>query len=109
MSFNQWFWKYGYILIVPVALLYFWFAGSAERDAQAHVNPAVFSAFKKIERDCNAEDFDKQSASCSSIYKHKKECTKVTVKCNSLTYYNFLKDRGFNLPPYYKEGYSPNQ
>lgn len=106
MNLSQWFWKYGYILIVPVALLFFWFDGSEERNAQAHVNPAVFISFDKIESDCNAEEFDKQSALCTQIYQHKKECTKVTVRCNSLTYYDFLKDSGFDLPPYYQEGFN---
>ena len=45
MNKSQWFWQYGYILIVPVALLFFWFNGSAERNDQAHVNPAVFAFF----------------------------------------------------------------
>lgn len=106
MSLSQWFWKYGYISIVPIALLFFWFNGSAERDAQAHVNPAVFTFFDKVERDCNEEGFDNQSVLCTDIYKHKKECTQVTRKCNSLTYYNFLKENGFNLPEYYRKGYT---
>jgi len=107
MSFSRWFWKYGYLLIIPVALLFFWFDGSAERDAQGYVNPEVFSAFDKIETDCNAEDFDQQSASCASIYRFKKECTQVTKKCNSLTYYEFLKSSGFTLPVYYQADYKP--
>ncbi len=107
MDKSQWFWKYGYILIVPVALLFFWFDGSAERNAQDNVSLAVFAAFEKIEDDCNAEEFDNQSTLCSSIYKHKKECTQVTRRCNSLTYYDFLKSKGFELPPYYQPGYTP--
>ena len=107
MNFNQWFWKYGYILIVPVALLFFWLNGSDERRNQAHVNPAVFAYFEKIENDCNAEEFDKQSVLCAQIYKHKKECKQVTKKCNSLTFYNYLKSLDLDLPPYYEEGYVP--
>ena len=107
MSFSQWFWKYGYILIVPVTLLIFWFSGSDERGDQSHVNEAVFTTFSKIEKDCNAEDFDNQSATCSKIYKHKSECKQVTRKCSSLTYYQFLKDIGYDLPPYYQSGYTP--
>jgi len=107
MKFSPWFWKYGYILIVPVALLFFWFSGSDDRGNQAHTNPDVFAFFDEIERDCNAEDFDNQSTECAKIYKHKGECKQVTRKCNSLTYYNFLKSIGFDLPPYYEEGYNP--
>ena len=107
MNFSQWFWKYGYILIVPVVLSFFWFSGSDEREDQGHVNPEVFSYFKQIENDCNAEGFDQQSTLCTKIYKHKKECKQVTRKCNSLTYYKFLKSNGFELPKYYQDGYEP--
>jgi len=107
MSTSQWFWKYGYILIVPVVLLFFWLDGSDQRKNQAHTNPAVFVYFQKIEADCNAENFDHQSSLCSEIFKHKKECKQVTRKCNSLTYYNFLKQLGFELPEYYEEGFIP--
>jgi len=107
MNLSQWFWKYGYILIIPVALLYFWVSGSDERTNQGHVNPEVFAYFEKVERDCNAESFESQSANCASIYKHKKECKQVTRKCNSLTYYNHLKSIGFNVPEYYEPGFVP--
>jgi len=107
MFSRQWFWKYGYLLIVPVGLLFFWFLGSADRTNQENVNPEVFVEFKKIEANCHAEDFSQQSSQCTAIYKFKKECKQVTRKCNSLTYYEFLASKGFVLPPYYPANYTP--
>jgi len=106
---SQWFWKYGYLLVVPVALVFFWLNGSADRTNQDNVNPEVFVAFNKIETDCNAENFDAQSKNCSKIYKFKKECKQVTRKCNSFTYFQFLEELKYELPPYYTKHYIPDE
>lgn len=106
---NQWFWKYGYLLIIPVALAFFWSYGSADRANQNNVNPIVFTEFEKIEAGCNAENFDAQSANCIKIAKFKKECKQVTRKCNSFTFYQFLIDLKYKLPPYYKKHYIPDE
>ncbi len=105
-NFSQWFWKYGYIAAVPLALLGFWVASLSDRENQSNVNPEVFAYFEKVEKDCNAEDFNHQSKACIEIIKYQQECKKFSVECNSLTFYELLKQQGFALPIYYKEGYS---
>jgi len=107
MNFSQWFWKYGYIAIIPIALLGFWIGEWGERENQSNVNPDVFGFFEKVEADCNAEDFNNQSAACIEVAKYQKECKKFSVECNSLTFYELLKQQGFVLPEYYRQGYSP--
>ena len=107
-NFSQWFWKYGYIAAIPIALIGFWIAGLDERKNQSNVNPEVFTFFEKIEQDCNAEDFNNQSAGCIEIAKYHKECKKFSVECNSRTFYDLLVKQGYQLPTYYREGYTPN-
>lgn len=93
--------------MVPVLLVIFWLNGMSDRQNQAHVNPEVFTFFEKVEQDCRAEDFNQQSQACIEVFKHKKNCEKISEKCTSLTYYEFLKNLGFALPAYYEEGYTP--
>jgi len=107
MNFSQWFWKYGYIAIIPVILIGVWMSSSSERSNQSNVNPEVFMVFQKIEEACHAENFNNQSAPCIEIEKYKKECKKFSVECNSLTFYELLKQQNYPMPVYYKEGYIP--
>lgn len=93
--------------MVPVILIIVWFNGMSDRENQAHVNPAVFTFFEKVESDCRAEDINHQSTACVEIFKHQKDCKKISADCNSLTYYELLKGLGFQMPDYFEEGYIP--
>ncbi len=99
MSFSQWFWKTGYIVVpLLVALIWFFAAGKSSRDDP--VNPAVFKAFNEIEQNCRQQVFDQQSEACRKIDQYKKDCLKISAACDSRTFYDFLSKLGYSLPAY---------
>jgi len=104
---SHWFWRYGYLVAVPVVLVIYWFSTSADRENQAHVNPAVFTFFEQVKKDCADENFDQQSDACRKIYLHKKDCKRPTSSCNSRSFYDFLVSLKYNAPPYFEAGYTP--
>jgi len=107
MNVSQWFWKWGYIAIAIAVVFGIWLSKSADRENQDNVNPEVFTFFKKVEADCAAESFEKQSMQCVEIYKFQKECKRLSSQCNSLSFYQHLENLGFQLPQYYQQGFSP--
>ncbi|HFE38697.1 MAG TPA: hypothetical protein ENK06_09840 [Gammaproteobacteria bacterium] len=104
-SENHWFWRYGYIAMVPLVLLVVWVAKSDNRENQNNVNPEVFAAFKKIEQDCQSVSFDAQSQKCLTIAAYQKDCKLISSNCNSQSFYALLKSLNFQLPRYYKDGF----
>jgi len=106
-NFSQWFWKFGYLLLIPAVILLFWLSNSDERENQNNVNPEVFEVFKEIEQNCRAEPFNEQSDKCTQVFKYQQDCKQLSSSCNSKTFYDRLKGLGYTLPNYYKENYSP--
>ena len=102
MDFTRWFWKYGYV-IVPLILALVWFLNSEKFQTRDKVNPEVFAHFKDIERQCQQESFGNHSVNCEKIENHNKDCLKISVSCDSRSYYEFLQGLGYSLPPYLLE------
>lgn len=101
MSFMQWFWKYGYF-VIPLIVALIWFATGEKFQNRNQVNPEVFEFIKKIDRQCDAENFDNQSKACSEIAKYKADCLKISSSCDSKSHYELLRKLGFDAPVYYR-------
>lgn len=105
---SHWFWRYGYIIIIPAIIVGVWLSNSGERENQNNVNPDVFVFFKQVEADCQQMGFDAQTNQCVQIALYKTDCRLVSAKCNSLSFYQLLKKLGFDVPEYYQAGFIAN-
>lgn len=99
MSFNQWFWKYGY-LVIPLFLALAWFVTGEKFQNQDKVNPEIFEYFKKVDQECTGQNFDKLPKQCAEIHKYKDQCSKLSASCDSKTFYDLLLRLNYPLPSY---------
>jgi hypothetical protein len=75
--------------------------GPAKR---ASLNPAIFAAFRVIERQCMAESSPHQTVRCQGVLEKKASCDRSNPDCTARDYYCVLYRLGFEfeLPPYYR-------
>jgi len=104
-SSSHWFWRYGYMVIIPVIILTVWFSKGSDRENQNNVNPAVFVYFKTVKQECLDVPFNEQTDQCVKIDLYHKDCRLVSSRCSSLSFYQLLKQLKFDVPEYYQEGF----
>lgn len=102
---SHWFWRYGYIAIIPLIIGVVWISKGSERENQNNVNPAVFTFFKQVVLECQQLGFDAQTDKCHKITEYRTDCRLVSATCNSLSFYVLLKKLGFDVPQYYQTGF----
>jgi hypothetical protein len=75
-------------------LLYHWLFGD-----KRPYNPAVFQAFRRIEHQCIAQDWERLTVRCDQVIKRMEQCDRTESGCTADEYYDFIAKLGFDLPP----------
>lgn len=102
-------------LIVGMVILFSLFALGfilKERERNSHINKSIYPTFRAIEVYCSEyvlQDRISQDElkKCKSILDKEASCSEPNYECSAEEYYNYLKDAGFELPPFYEPGYTP--
>ncbi len=76
-------------------------------------NPAIYPAFKAVDRRCVAEQFPHETVRCQGALELSKSCDNASqqtgYECTAKEYYCTLVKLGFDMPPYWTVNPEPGR
>jgi hypothetical protein len=96
--------KKTFTLLLFGAFIYFTFFYQERFNKDpAHINPAIYLSFQDIYSTCNARQLADASKNCVVIVDIFDRCLSGSLDCPVSQYYQFVKNLGYDLPPFYTD------